>query len=236
VAAALDLLEQTRDALVVWDLDGQIQYMNRGAERLLGWTLVEARGCPAKQLLFEGASDFEAAREKLLRSGHWSGEMRMATRSSEPVIVESRWTLKRGDDGLPARVVAVNTDITSRKRLQEAILNISQRDQRQLGEALQDGLCQRLFAVALACATLRRKLEDQTLPEAADASRILAQINWSLKEAHSLALGLSPCVPSGSRAIRRPGLGNPGSPCPSHEPHREPGCRGAFRRRGRHRY
>jgi len=36
-AAAMDLLEQTKDALLVWDLDGQIQYMNPAAERLLGW-------------------------------------------------------------------------------------------------------------------------------------------------------------------------------------------------------
>jgi PAS domain S-box-containing protein len=235
-AAAMDLLDQTRDALVVWDLDGHIQYMNRAAERLLGWTLAEARGCPAKQLFFERASDFDAARETLLRTGEWFGEMRLSTRSSEPVIVESRWTLKRGDKDLPARVVVVNTDITGRKQLEEAILDSSRQNQRQIGEALQDGLCERLFACALACATLRRKLEDQTLPEAADAARILAQVSSLLKEAHALALGLSPSIPAKSRSIRRPGPGRPGRPCTSHGPRPAPGCRGPFRGRGPRRY
>jgi signal transduction histidine kinase len=105
--------------------------------------------------------------------------------------VESRWTLKRGDQRLPARVVAVNTDITERKRLEEAILNISEREQRRIGQDLHDGLCQRLFSAALTCDTLRQRLEDQGLPEAADAAKILAQISASLKEGHGLALGLS---------------------------------------------
>jgi PAS domain S-box-containing protein len=186
-----DLLEQARDALLVWDMDGQIQYMNRGAERLLGWSLEQARGCSAKELFFKGASDFEVAREQLLRNGQWFGEMRLATRSSEPVIVESRWALKAGDKGLPARVVAVNTDITERKRLEEAILSISEREQRRIGQDLHDGLCQRLFSVALTCDTLRQKLEDQALPEAVDAAKILTQISTSLMEARGLALGLS---------------------------------------------
>jgi PAS domain S-box-containing protein len=235
-AAAMDLLEQTRDALVVWDLDGQIQYMNPGAERLLGWTLAEARGCPAKELFFERASDFDAASEKLLQSGEWFGEVRLTTRSSERVIVESRWILKRADKDLPARVVVVNTNITRLKRLEEAVLDISQQDARQIGEALQDGLCQRLFAVALACATLRRKLEDQTLNEASDASRILAQINSLLKDVHALALGLSPSIPAKTQSIRRPGPGRPGWPCASHRPHPGPAGRGAFRGRGRRRF
>ena len=122
VPEALDLLEQARDALVVWDLDGQIQYMNRGAERLLGWTMEEARGRCAKELFFKGTSGFDAAQEKLLQSGQWFGEMRLVTRACQPVIVESRWTLKRGDKDLPAQVVALNTDVTERKRLKEAIL------------------------------------------------------------------------------------------------------------------
>ncbi len=234
-ATASDLLEQTRDALVVWDLDGQVQYINGGAERLLGWTLAEARGCLARQLFFTSAPEFDAAREKLAQNGVWCGEMRLSTRSSDQVVVESRWTLRRADKDLPARVVTVNTDITQRKRLEEVILDMSQRSQRQIGEALQDGLCQRLFAVALACATLRRKLEDQTLPEASDAAKILTQINSALKAVHALALGLSPLIPA-ENLSRRSELGLPGRPCAGRGSLPGPRCRGPFRGRGRRRY
>jgi PAS domain S-box-containing protein len=187
----MDLLEQTREALMVWNMDWRIHYMNRGAERLLGWTLEKARGRCAKELFLKGTSDFDAARDKLLQNGDWFGEMQLATRTSVLVIVESRWTLKRADKDLPARVVAVNTDITERKRLEEAILHISEREQRRIGQDLHDGLCQGLFSVALTCDMLRQKLEDQGLPEAADAAKILTQISASLKEGRSLALGLS---------------------------------------------
>jgi PAS domain S-box-containing protein len=231
-AAAMDLLEQTRDALLVWDMEGQVQYMNRGAEQLLGWSLAEAQGCSAKKLFFDSTSGFEAALEKLLRSGEWFGQATLLSRTAEQIIVESRWTLRRGDRDLPARVVAINTDITGRKRLEEAMLDVSQRIQRQMGEAMHDGLCQRLFAVALACATLRRKLEDQQLAEAADAARILAQINSSLKEAHSLALGLSYPNPAKRRPIRQPPAEPPGGPSARHGFDPGPRCRGAFRRRG----
>jgi PAS domain S-box-containing protein len=187
----MDLLEQTREALMVWNMDWRIEHLNRGAERLLGWTSQEALGQRAEELFLKETSDFEAAREKLLRDGEWFGEMRLATRSSQPVIVESRWTLKRGDKDQPARVVAVNTDITERKRLEEAILSISEREQRRIGQDLHDGLCQRLFSVALTCEMLRQKLENQRLPEAADAAKILTQISAALKEGRGLALGLS---------------------------------------------
>ena len=187
----MDLLEQTREALMVWNMDWRIEHLNRGAQRLLGWTSQEALGQRAEELFLKETSDFEAAREKLLRDGEWFGEMRLATRSSQPVIVESRWTLKRGDKDQPARVVAVNTDITERKRLEEAILSISEREQRRIGQDLHDGLCQRLFSVALTCEMLRQKLENQRLPEAADAAKILTQISAALKEGRGLALGLS---------------------------------------------
>lgn len=191
VGDAMDLLEQGRDALVVWDLEGRIEYLSPPAERLLGWSLEEARGRCARELFFKGTAEFDVARQELLRSGQWFGQMRLLNRSLEPLTVESRWILKPADQDQPPRVVAILSDVSERQWLEEAILNISEREQLRIGQDLHDGLCQRLFGVALSCDTLRQKLENRGLAEAADAAKILTQISASLMEARGLALGLS---------------------------------------------
>ncbi len=82
-------------------------------------------------------------------------------------------------------------DITERKRLERSILEISEREQRLVGQDIHDGLCQRLFCAAMGCNLLRESLAAQSRPETAEAARVLAQIQAAIREARSLAHGLS---------------------------------------------
>src|SRR5262245_35681640 len=45
-----DLFEHTTDAVVLFTLDGRIEAVNRGAERLLGWAREELLGHPLRQI------------------------------------------------------------------------------------------------------------------------------------------------------------------------------------------
>ena len=66
--------------------------------------------------------------------------------------------------GTPAYIIATGIDITERKRLEKAILEISAREQRRIGQDLHDGLGQHLTGIAFMSKVLEQKLEEKSLP------------------------------------------------------------------------
>jgi signal transduction histidine kinase len=88
--------------------------------------------------------------------------------------------------------VVVFSDITPRKLLEKQIAEVSDREQRRIGQDLHDSLCQHLVSAAFASEFLRDKLARQKLAEAAQAERILDIINEGISQARTLARGLYP--------------------------------------------
>lgn len=115
------LLDKAQDAIVVRDLAHRVLYWNEGAERLFGWTAIEAVGQSAFELQRENQQVLESLR-RTLETGEWHGELRHATKAGGEVIVESRWTLVRGPDGQPKSLLIISTDITARKELETQFL------------------------------------------------------------------------------------------------------------------
>ncbi len=70
----------------------------------------------------------------------------------------------RGVKGTPAYVIATGIDITERKQLEKAILEISEREQRRIGQDLHDGLGQHLTGIAFMTKVQEQKLKEQRLP------------------------------------------------------------------------
>ena len=116
------LLDKARDAIIVRDLNHVIRFWNHGAERLYGWTEAEAVGRSIKQLLYRDPADFLTATDRTLSKGEWQGEIQQKAKDGHPLVVECRWTLVRDDRGQPKSILAINTDVTERKRLEDQIL------------------------------------------------------------------------------------------------------------------
>ncbi|MFZ0062692.1 MAG: PAS domain S-box protein [Pyrinomonadaceae bacterium] len=117
------LLDQAQDAILVRDLNQNIRFWNKGAERIYGWSAEEAVGKNEFQLLLkERSPQFEAAREAVIKAGEWSGEIQQYRRDGSEIIVESRWTLVRDDQGAPTSILVINTDVTDRKRMEAQFL------------------------------------------------------------------------------------------------------------------
>jgi PAS domain S-box-containing protein len=113
------LLNIATDAILVRDLGNQILFWNKGAERLYGWKPEEAIGKNADQLLYrEGLSQLEKSQKSLAEYGSWQGELHQVTKEGKDIIVASRWTLVREEDGQPKSTLTVNTDITEKKQLE----------------------------------------------------------------------------------------------------------------------
>ncbi|WP_335087650.1 PAS domain S-box protein [Nostoc sp.] len=117
------LLDVSTDAILVRNIHNQILFWNQGAERLYGWKAEEVVGKNVLQLLYKEISpQLEDAYLRVMNTGEWRGELHQLTREGKVIIVESRWTLIRDDNGQPKSILSVNTEITQQKQLEAQLL------------------------------------------------------------------------------------------------------------------
>ena len=116
------LLDAAHEAILVKDLEDGIIYWNKGAERLYGWTAREAVGQSSRVLLYKDTAAFREAQHALLSRGAWDGEMVNGTKDGRELTVRVNWTLVLDAAGRPKSVLAINTDVTERKKLETQFL------------------------------------------------------------------------------------------------------------------
>jgi PAS domain S-box-containing protein len=81
---------------------------------------------------------------------------------------------------------------TERHRLEQQILEISDREQARIGQDIHDGLCQQLVSLAFDANSLEGELSRQQRPEAATARRIAGFLDQAITETRQLSRGLFP--------------------------------------------
>jgi PAS domain S-box-containing protein len=113
------LLDQAQDAILVRDLDQNILFWNRGAEKIYGWTAQEVVGT---NVFKESSAQINQARKAVIEHGEWQGEIHQTRRDGAEITVESRWTLVRDDAGQPNSILVINTDVTEKKRMEAQFL------------------------------------------------------------------------------------------------------------------
>ncbi|MFY9804502.1 MAG: PAS domain-containing protein [Candidatus Acidiferrales bacterium] len=124
---------------------------------------------------------------KPLRSSY-----RVIARDGRVLWFQCEAKMIRREDGRPWFIHGVGFDITERKGLEEAILEISAREQRRIAQDLHDGLGQHLTGIAFMSKVLEEKLSDQALPEAVEAAKIVSMVNQAIDNTRQLARGLHP--------------------------------------------
>jgi signal transduction histidine kinase len=94
--------------------------------------------------------------------------------------------------GKPEQYIAIRTDITEHKRLEEEVLRISEMERRRIGQDLHDGICQQLAGIEFKLQALAENLPAKT--QAAQAAQIAGHVRAAIAQTRSLAHGLSPVV------------------------------------------
>jgi PAS domain S-box-containing protein len=118
IAQQAALLDKARDAIVVRDLEGHVRFWNKGAERIYGWSREEVTGRDIRELLYLDPEKFKKVNDVVISKGEWSGELQQTTKDQRQITIESRWTLIRDLEGNPKAVMAINTDITEKKKIE----------------------------------------------------------------------------------------------------------------------
>ncbi|WP_201391355.1 PAS domain S-box protein [Ktedonobacter sp. SOSP1-85] len=116
-----DLINLSRDAILVRDPISRILSWNHGAEELYGWTAQEVLGRITHTLLKTRFSGSQATIDaQLEREGRWEGELHHIHRDGHVVIVESRQVLIRNPQGSATAILEINRDITERRQVEQA--------------------------------------------------------------------------------------------------------------------
>jgi len=117
------LLDHAQDAILVRDLADRILFWNKSAERLYGWTTEEALGQNVCELVYrENVAQFGQAKRIVVEQGEWTGELRQITKDGKELMAECHWTLVHDDAGRPKSILAINTDVTAKKKLEAQFL------------------------------------------------------------------------------------------------------------------
>lgn len=118
------LQETVTDAVISTDMNFHIQSWNPAAERIYGWTAEEVRGKSSVEI-FKTRFTSDETREKILngflKDGSWTSEVLQEHRDGHLINILGSIMLFKDDYGRPLGVVAVNHDISERKRA-EAVL------------------------------------------------------------------------------------------------------------------
>ena len=177
------LLDIATDAIFVFDMGRRIQYWNAGAERIFGWRREEARGRDIEDVLFRESPPGEAdkAREIVLHSGEWAGDLHQRSRDGKPMITEARWTLMKDAEGRPSGILAVHTDVTEPRSVQSQLLRVQRLDS--LG-ALAGGIAHDLnnvlSPILMGAETLALEHSDESSREILEIIRTAAERGGSL--------------------------------------------------------
>ena len=144
-------LDLANDAIFVRSSGDRVSYWNQGAERLYGWTKEEALGRSTHDLLH---TRFPVPLSEIQEAERWQGELLHVKRDGSEITVASRWTTLRDRDGKFAGWLEINTDITARKRAEEAarrlsgrILSLQDDERRRIARELHDSLGQYLVSL-----------------------------------------------------------------------------------------
>ena len=191
------ILDTVGAMVVVLDPAGRIVRFNRACERTSGYAFEEVRYQYVWELftVADEADRFRSIFEQM-RAGQGQSEYEShwVTRDGTRRLISWSGTAIPDNRGKPAYIIATGVDITERKRLERAVLEISVREQRRIGQDLHDGLGQHLTGIAFMSKVQEQKLAEKALPEAADAAKIVRLVSEAIEKTRELSRGLHPVL------------------------------------------
>jgi PAS domain S-box-containing protein len=193
VASAI--LDSVGTLVVVLDPMLRIVRFNRVCEETTGYSFADVRSRYIWDLMTlpEQAERFHTALQEVQKGRSVQDfEVAWESRGGGRLLISWSLTALRGPKGTPQYFIAAGTDVTVRKRLETAVMEVSGREQRRIGQDLHDGLGQLLTGIAFMSKVQEQRLVEKGATEAAEASKIVKLVNEAIHKARELSRGLMP--------------------------------------------
>lgn len=186
------LLDQTREAIIVNDLEGSILFWNRGAESLYGWKADEVIGSSLAGRAYRDEESHKTAANVLFTKGVWKGELRQFAKDGKEIIVEGHWTLVNDEEGLPKSILIVNHDITEKKKIESQFLRAQRLESiGTLASGIAHDLNNVLTPIMMALQILQMRFTDENSQRMIDVLRQNAERGGEMvKQVLSFARGI----------------------------------------------
>lgn len=206
------IIENSESGISVHKATGECILANAAAARIVGATPAMLRSHNFRQSRSWRESGELAIAEAALRTGELQvHHMKMHTIygkdiwclaylsrlfiKGEPYLLNvftDIMPIKQAEEAMRIAKEKAEASLNRAISAEEKVVSTSEEIQRRLGQELHDGLGQKLTGAALLCKALEDRLAAMGLPEAEDASRLVAQMNDAVNEARGIARGLFP--------------------------------------------
>ncbi len=176
--------------MVVVDSQGKIISVNPACETLTGFSIEQLQGKDFHEIFLSELNELLLKEE--MGSIPIKEEASLLTTKGESRLITWSLTSLKNEQGEVIFFIASGMDITERRRLEQEILEVSDREQKRIGQDLHDGLCQVLAGIDMLTTVLKNKLSSQAPLEARDADVISGYVRSAITQARMVSRGLSP--------------------------------------------
>jgi signal transduction histidine kinase len=119
------------------------------------------------------------------------GALNLASHTAAEIPVQARIVIEVIAAQAAGAIARISAE-AERHRLEQQLLEITDREHARIGQDIHDGLCQQLVSLALDANSLRGDLAAAHRPEAKKARRIADYLDQAITEARQLSRGLFP--------------------------------------------
>jgi PAS domain S-box-containing protein len=192
------LLETLIDSLpeIIYSVDtaNRVKVVNRALLDTVGKKREQVLGQRLSEVWTEeNAVDIEAQAATTMRTGRSLTDQERAWMSADGTVRWFTFThVPLRDHGNVSGLVGTVQEVTDRKALEQEILEISNREQRRLGNDLHDGLGQELTGLSLLLKGLEVQLSREAPEYISQVTKISDLLARAIQSTRSLARGLAP--------------------------------------------
>jgi PAS domain S-box-containing protein len=114
-------VESASDAVIMLNLSGQPFYQNKASMDLFGYSVEEIKTGGGLSILHADQEVAHQVFDTIAKGRAWRGEVEMRTREGNSIAVSLRADAIRGETGRIVGFIGIHTDISERKRAEEAL-------------------------------------------------------------------------------------------------------------------
>ena len=205
-----DLLNTIGQAVLSTDNDGIINFWNKAAEEIYGWTAEEALGKNVHKLLRPqktGDQDV-ASKEHLANGNNWSGEIMVQRKNSNTFPIYVTEAPVYDDRNKISGVISVSSDITDRKKtdrdlkdlnqqlnsLSGHLQNVREEERTKVAREIHDELGQQLSGLKMEIYLLVKKLGAIDIEMQQEGNEIINRIDETIDSVRRILSNLRPGI------------------------------------------
>ncbi|MCP3900426.1 MAG: PAS domain S-box protein [Desulfobacteraceae bacterium] len=188
------VMEATPDPIIVYDMEGNVTYMNPAFTKVFGYTLEDSLG--KKMDHFVPDEHWKETMEGIgiILQGNVlpRTETQRMSQDGRLYDVTTRGSVYRNKDGEPVGSVITHRDVSQVKHFEKTIMELGEKERQKIGNDLHDDLCPHLIGIEGLSKVLKRKVEVHSKEAGVLSEKITDLIKEAIQKTRRLARGLCP--------------------------------------------